>query len=142
MHILTILMDYMGLTQAELAKKADISPADLNEMINKVPYGMITKYQRMAQYLCVSVDSIVNYTGMRPGELLSLEISTHIHLHGQQRYFKTGSKTDAGKNRIIPLPEILSKIVDDLIGDRSYGPLLATTGGGFYRLDNLASPMF
>ena len=34
---------------------------------------------------------ILNYTGMRPGELLSLEISTHIHSHGQQRYFKTGS---------------------------------------------------
>ena len=60
MHILAILMDYMGLTQAELAKRADISPADLNEMINKEPYGMITKYQRLAQYLGISVDSIVN----------------------------------------------------------------------------------
>lgn len=79
---------------------------------------------------------ILNYTGMRPGELLSLEISTHIHLHGQQTYFKTGSKTEAGKNRIIPLPEILSKYVDALIGERSCGPLVAATGGGFYRLDN------
>ena len=79
---------------------------------------------------------ILNYTGMRPGELLSLDISTHIHLHGQQRYFKTGSKTDAGKNRIIPLPEILSKYVDALIDGRSCGPLVAATGGGFYRLDN------
>ena len=26
---------------------------------------------------------ILNYTGMRPGELLSLEISTHIYTHGQ-----------------------------------------------------------
>jgi len=52
---------------------------------------------------------ILNYTGMRPGELLSLEISTHIHLHGQERYFKTGSKTDARKNRIIPLPEYYQK---------------------------------
>ena len=79
---------------------------------------------------------ILNYTGMRPGELLSLDISTHIHLHGQQRYFKTGSKTDAGKNRIIPLPEILSKYVDALIDGRSCGPVVAATGGGFYRLDN------
>lgn len=77
MHILTILMDYMGLTQAELAKKADISPADLNEMINKAPYGMITKYQRMAQYLCVSVDSIVN------NDILSIsEVFFTKHHHG------------------------------------------------------------
>jgi len=79
---------------------------------------------------------ILNYTGMRPSELLSLEISTHIHIYGQQRYFRTGSKTKAGKNRIIPLPEILSKHIDILIGDRTCGPLVATAGGGFYRLDN------
>lgn len=60
MHILTILIDYMGLTQVELAKRAGISPADLNEMINKDPYGMITKYQRLAEYLEVTVDCIVN----------------------------------------------------------------------------------
>lgn len=79
---------------------------------------------------------ILNYTGMRPGELLSLDISTHIHLYGQQRYFTTGSKTEAGKNRIIPLPDILSKYVDALIADRTSGPLVAAAGGGFYRLDN------
>ena len=79
---------------------------------------------------------ILSYTGMLPGELLSLDISTHIHSHGQQRYFKTGSKTEAGKDRIIPLPEILSKYVNCLIGDRVSGPLVAATGGGFYRLDN------
>lgn len=77
MHVLTILMDYMGLTQVELAKKADISPADLNEMINKAPYGMITKYQRLAQYLGVSVDSIVN------NDILNVSESFFIkHSHG------------------------------------------------------------
>ena len=79
---------------------------------------------------------ILNYTGMRPSELLSLEISTHIHIYGQQRYFRTGSKTKASKNRIITLPEILSKHIDILIGDRTCGPLVAAAGGGFYRLDN------
>ena len=56
MHMLTILMDYMGLTQAELAKKADISPADLNEMVNKAPYGMITKYQSLAHIICARLN--------------------------------------------------------------------------------------
>ena len=60
MHMLNTIMDYLGFTQAELAKHAGITAADLNEMINKEPYGMITKYQRIADYLAVSVDCIVN----------------------------------------------------------------------------------
>lgn len=79
---------------------------------------------------------IMNYTGMRPGELLSLDISTHIHKHGNQIYFMTGSKTKAGKNRIIPIPDILYVHIDSLINGRVHGPLVAATGGGFYRLDN------
>lgn len=38
------------------------------------------------------------------------------------------------------IAEFLSKHVNTLIGDRTCGPLIAATGGGFYRLDN-ASPL-
>lgn len=117
MHILTILMDYMGLTQAELAKRADISPADLNEMINKAPYGMITKYHRLAQYLFVSVDSIVN------NDILSIsEIFFTKHRHGP--YLKTPSNKQAAlgreaeeavfqmeKERVMTFSPTLSKLV-------------------------------
>lgn len=60
MHVLNILMDYLGVSQGELAKSAGITAADLNEMVNREPYGMITKYQRLAEYLAVSIDCIVN----------------------------------------------------------------------------------
>ena len=79
---------------------------------------------------------ILIYTGMRPSELLSLEISTHIYYHSTRMYFKTGSKTDAGNNRIIPVPDAILKYILLLINGRTHGPLVATTGGKFYRLDN------
>lgn len=79
---------------------------------------------------------ILNYTGMRPGELLSLEIETNLLSHANKWYFRAGSKTDAGRNRIIPLPEILNPCVETLIDNRSTGPLICAPGGGFYRLDN------
>lgn len=60
MHMLNTLMDYLGLTQTELARYSGITAADLNEMTNKEPYGLITKYQRLADFLAVSVDCIVN----------------------------------------------------------------------------------
>ena len=79
---------------------------------------------------------ILVYTGMRPAELLSLDISVHLHKEGDYRYFWTGSKTTAGLNRIIPIPNILNHIIDSLIADRSEGPLIVAEKGGFYRLDN------
>lgn len=60
MHIINILRDYMGLTQVELARCAGIGAADLNEIINKAPYGLITKYQKLASFLGVNVHCIVN----------------------------------------------------------------------------------
>lgn len=79
---------------------------------------------------------ILNYTGMRPGELLSLQIETNLLPHADKWYFRAGSKTDAGWNRIIPLPEILNSCIETLIDNRTTGPLICAPGGGFYRLDN------
>lgn len=81
MHMLNILLDYMGLTQVELAKKAGISAADLNEMINKKPYGMITKYQRLAGYLHVTVDNIVNNDILSISESFLIIIIQHLILN-------------------------------------------------------------
>lgn len=79
---------------------------------------------------------LLNYTGMRPGEMLSLQIETHLLQHDDKWYIKTGSKTDAGRNRIIPLPDILISCIESLIANRSTGPLICAPEGGFYRLDN------
>lgn len=79
---------------------------------------------------------ILIYTGMRPGELLSAEIDTHLHISGDYWYLQTGSKTNAGRNRIIPIPCVLRQVIEHAVAGRQVGPLIATKKGGFFRLDN------
>ena len=79
---------------------------------------------------------VLIYTGMRPGELLSVDIAEHLHIEGQYWYIRHGSKTDAGRNRIIPLPMILHDVINVLVDGRSTGPLIAAEQGGYWRLDN------
>ena len=76
------------------------------------------------------------YTGMRPGELLGLRIELHLHMCNPYWYFRTGSKTDAGQNRIIPIPSIIRPLVTFLIDRRTCGPLIVAEKGGHHRLDN------
>lgn len=59
MHIVTILRYYLGLTQSELAEKAGIAYADLNEIETKPNYGTINKYQKLAQFLHIPVHTVV-----------------------------------------------------------------------------------
>ena len=59
MNIITILRDYLGITQQELAKRANITQCDLCEMETKDPYGQIMKYQRVAKVLGVPVHALV-----------------------------------------------------------------------------------
>ena len=51
---------------------------------------------------------IMIYTGIRINELLKIK-NSDVHL--DDRYFITGSKTDAGKDRIIPIPYPIKSII-------------------------------
>lgn len=82
------------------------------------------------------------YTGMRPVEMLSIDISLHMHTIGTYQYVQIGSKTWAGNNRIIPIPAILKPIISALIGNRSTGPLISAPRGGHYRVDTWRSRCF
>lgn len=79
---------------------------------------------------------VLIYSGMRPGELLSTDIAQHLHMDGPYWYIQHGSKTAAGRNRIIPLPKILQPIIEQLVDGRTSGPLITAEQGGFWRLDN------
>lgn len=79
---------------------------------------------------------ILVYTGMRPSELLAVAIETHLHIEGEHCYIQTGSKTKAGRNRIIPIPQALRPVIERAVAERSEGPLIAAEQGGFLRLDN------
>ena len=59
MHLLTIVRAYLGLSQTELAKASGITQADLSEMETREPYGQISKYQRISNYLGIPVDTIL-----------------------------------------------------------------------------------
>lgn len=85
---------------------------------------------------------ILIYTGMRPGELLSVDIGVHLHIDGDYWYIQHGSKTNAGRNRIIPLPGIIHPLIKILIDSRTSGPLIATVHGGYWDLDNWRARRF
>ena len=67
---------------------------------------------------------ILIYTGMRVGELLKVK-REDINL--EERYIIGGSKTDAGKDRVIPLHDKIFPFVVELLGDGN-----SLTGGVTY----------
>lgn len=85
---------------------------------------------------------LMTYTGMRPNESLGVDIEAHLHIVGEYWYIKTGSKTAAGQNRLIPIPNILREVVNALVNGRMSGPLIAAEKGGYHRVDNWRSRHF
>ena len=58
MHVITILRDYLGISQMELARRAGITQADLSE-VEDHPYGSIEKYKRLSAVLGIPVHTLV-----------------------------------------------------------------------------------
>jgi len=74
----------------------------------------------------VDATLVLLYTGMRISELLELKME-NIHL--DEQYAIGGSKTEAGKNRIIPFADKIMPIVRRLYGDGSYKSLILSPSG-------------
>ncbi|MDL2214212.1 site-specific integrase [Clostridia bacterium OttesenSCG-928-O13] len=74
------------------------------------------------------------FTGMRPGEIFLLNVED-IHL-GPPDYCIGGIKTEAGRNRIIPIPPLVKPFFQQAINGRSKGPLFVNAAGGHYDLNN------
>ena len=85
---------------------------------------------------------VMCYTGMRPGEAMSLRLEQHLHIAGEYKYVITGSKTAAGLDRVIPLPPVIWPLIDALVGNRTSGALIATAAGKPYTLDHWRSHRF
>ncbi|MEG2684889.1 MAG: tyrosine-type recombinase/integrase [Erysipelotrichaceae bacterium] len=65
------------------------------------------------------------YTGLRPKELFELE---RINIHLSDKYIIAGSKTNNGRNRIIPLHDEIIPIIKELISVKnSYKYLLSNS---------------
>ena len=80
MHTITILRDYMGISQTEMAKRAKLTQPDISEMEHRQPYGQITKYQRLAAELGTTVHSLVmNSMTFIYIRLIGASFSIHIN---------------------------------------------------------------
>lgn len=68
------------------------------------------------------------YTGMRPGELRQVR-REDVHL--KEQYLIGGIKTETGRNRVIPLPDLILPVIRSQLKD-SRGRLVALREEAFY----------
>ena len=69
------------------------------------------------------------YAGLRPGELRGLQIE-NINL--KEQYMTGGIKTDAGRNRTIPIADRIVPVLAKLISERTSGKLVTMSEDRFY----------
>lgn len=72
------------------------------------------------------------YLGFRPGELLALDVRDYDR---QERAFTGGSKTDAGRNRIVTVSPKIQPIIDRLTRDKISGPVFCGHDGDFMTIE-------
>ena len=66
------------------------------------------------------------YLGFRPGELIALDA---INYNRKERAFVGGSKTDAGRDRVVTVSPKIQPIVDRLTRDKVAGPVFCASDG-------------
>ncbi len=84
----------------------------LRRAVGRVPY---------ADYIVAQC-----YMGFRPSELLALDA---LDYDRRQRAFTGGSKTEAGRNRIVTVSPVIQPIVDRLVADKISGPVFCGPDG-------------
>lgn len=84
----------------------------LQSLIGVVPY---------ADYIVAQC-----YLGFRPAELLALEVKDY---NPQSRSFVGGAKTEAGRNRIVPVSKKIQPIIDNLIQRKAEGAVFCNAAG-------------
>lgn len=65
------------------------------------------------------------YLGFRPSELLALDA---INYNRKEKAFVGGSKTDAGKDRVVTVSPKIQPIIDQLVKDKMSGPVFCKDG--------------
>lgn len=138
MHVITVLRDYLGLSQCELAKRAELSQCDVSEMENLKPYGAISKYEKLADALGVSIHCLV--TNDYAHVPLSF-FETHDHapyLEETTRQGRDGEEAvfQMEKNRLMNVSPALSHMVIPYYKMRHYSP-----GYDILSFDDLGQPV-
>lgn len=72
------------------------------------------------------------YLGFRPSELLDLDASNY---NRKDKTLVGGAKTEAGKDRIVPVSPKIQPIIDRLTAGKIAGPIFCDTDGGKMRIE-------
>ena len=94
----------------EINEKTEKTGAVFTPEEIKQLWGMTDRFE--ARCLLIMI-----YTGMRIGELLAVN---RENIHFDEQYIIGGNKTDAGRNRIIPLHNDLVDLVKQQLGDNQW----------------------
>lgn len=79
------------------------------------------------------------YLGFRPSEFLSLDVKNYDR---KEKTLTGGAKTEAGKNRIVPISKRLQPIIASLAKDRISGPLFCDSTGNAFSYDKFRDSFF
>lgn len=79
------------------------------------------------------------YLGFRPSEFLALDVSNYDE---DEKTITGGAKTEAGKNRIVPISKKIQSIISGLAKGRSEGPLFCDSEGNAFSYDKFRTAYF
>lgn len=79
------------------------------------------------------------YLGFRPSEFLALDVSNY---DAEEKTITGGAKTEAGKNRIVPISKKIQSIISGLANGRSVGPLFCDSEGNAFSYDKFRTAYF
>lgn len=115
-HLCSLNLGQYLIVTAESAPGRKSLPLDalkrLHSMVGIIPY---------ADYVVAQC-----YLGFRPSELLALEIGSY---DSQQKTLTGGAKTEAGKNRVVPIASVIQPIIDRLTTGRTAGQIFCAKDG-------------
>lgn len=107
--------DYSAFTKIKAPEKESIhkpfTAEEISLLWDNLDFDAPLSYGKKEKRSNYPVDTILMliYTGMRPSELLNMKCE-NVNL--EERYMVGGSKTDAGKNRIIPIHDDIFPLVE------------------------------
>lgn len=102
-------------SQIEKMNRSPFSPDEINKLWE------LSKDSKFARLVLILI-----YTGMRINELLKME-TANVHL--DERYMIGGSKTDAGKDRLIPIADKIHPFISELYDENNRLLLVSSRGG-------------
>ena len=79
------------------------------------------------------------YLGFRPSEFLALDVSNY---DADEKTITGGAKTEAGKNRIVPISKKIQSIISELAKGRSVGALFCDSEGNAFSYDKFRTAYF